>query len=104
MNISGKAAALAACMLLWSSAHAFAADAFTQACTARGTASASHCACEAKLARASLNQREQSAMIRAMKGDTDGFRTAVSAMGEAGSKEFIAKIRTLKTQTDQMCR
>ncbi len=99
-----RAAALAAGVFLWSSAPVLASDAFTQACTARGTASASHCACEAKLARASLNQREQSAIIRAMKGDTDGFRTAVSAMGEAGSKEFIAKIRDLKTQTDRVCR
>jgi hypothetical protein len=104
MKNLGKASAFVAGVLLLSSAQAFAADAFTQACTARGTASESHCACEARLARASLNQREQAAMIRAMKGDTDGFRAAVSAMGEAGSKDFIAKIRTLKTQTDRTCR
>lgn len=79
-------------------------DAFTAACTARGKASAAHCACESKLARGSLNAGEQAAMIRAMKGDTDGFRAAVAAMGSEGAQGFIAKMKKLQARTESDCR
>jgi len=98
------AATAAGFALLLSAAPAMAADAFAEACVARGKSSAAHCACESKLARASLNAKELSAMIRAMKGDSEGFRKAVAAMGTAPTQAFVAKMKKLQSRTDAECR
>lgn len=90
--------------LLFSAPSAQAADAFADACAARGKASAAHCACESKLARSALNAKEQAAMIRAMKGDADGFRAAVAAMGADASQAFVGKMRKLQARTEAECR
>jgi hypothetical protein len=102
-NVSAAAAA-AGFVLFLSAAPVTAADAFADACVARGKSSAAHCACESKLARASLNAKERSAMIRAIKGDSEGFRTAVAAMGTEPTKAFVAKMKKLQTRTDAECR
>ncbi|MDB5641909.1 MAG: hypothetical protein JWN07_1226 [Hyphomicrobiales bacterium] len=101
-----RAAALAAAFVipLSSVATLAAGDAFAEACVARGKASVSHCACESKLARASLKAGEQAAMIRAMKGDTEGFRTAIAAMGTAPAQAFVGKMKKLQARSDAECR
>lgn len=98
------AATAAGFALLLSAAPAMAADAFADACVSRGKSSAAHCACESKLARASLSAREQSAMIRAMKGDADGFRAAVAAMGPEPTQAFVAKMKKLQARAETECR
>jgi hypothetical protein len=98
------AAAAAGFALFLSASPASAADAFADACVSRGKSSAAHCACESKLARASLNAKEQSAMIRAMKGDSDGFRAAVAAMGAKPTEVFVAKMKKLQTRAEAECR
>ena len=105
MFVNLRAAAMAAALVMLSSAApALAADAFADACTARGKATASRCACQSKLARGSLNAQEQVAMIRAMSGDTDGFRAAIAAMGPAPAQGFVAKMKTLQSRTEAECR
>jgi hypothetical protein len=101
-----RAAAIAAGFALPSSfAPAVAApDAFAEACVSRGKSSAAHCACESKLARGALDAREQAAMIRAMRGDSDGFRASVAAMGQAPAQAFVGKMQKLQTRTEAECR
>jgi hypothetical protein len=103
MNVSAAATAAGFALFL-TAAPAMAADAFADACVSRGKSSAAHCACESKLARASLNPKEQSAMIRAIKGDSEGFRAAVAAMGAAPTQAFVAKMKKLQTRTEAECR
>jgi hypothetical protein len=79
-------------------------DTFAEACVARGTSSAVHCACESKLARGSLKSAEQAAMIRAMTGDMDGFRAAISAMGAEAAQAFVGRMKMLQARTDSECR
>ena len=101
-----RAAALAAAFVIPGAlAPTLAADdAFTAACVARGKASAAHCACESTLARGALTAGDQAAMIRAMRGDAEGFRAAVAAMGAAPAQAFVAKVRTLQARTETACR
>lgn len=105
MFFSLRAPALAAgCLFSFAYSPAQSApDAFAEACAARGKASAAHCACESKLARTTLDAREQAAMIRAMKDDAEGFRAAVAALGEAKLQGFVAKMRKLEARTKAEC-
>src|SRR4051794_33439328 len=101
ISISSAAAAAAGFAFLCFGGPALAAtDAFAEACTARGKANAAHCACESKLARSALSAREQAAMIRAMKGDTEGFRAAVTEMGAGAAQGFVAKMQKLQARTE----
>jgi hypothetical protein len=105
MFLNLRAAAMAAAIaLLSTAAPAVAADDFADACSARGKSNVSRCACQSKLARGALNVQEQAAMIRAMKGDTDGFRAAIAAMGPAPAQGFVAKMKTLQSRTEAECR
>ena len=104
LNLRAAAVAVGVALLFSVIPAAAATDAFAAACTARGKASAAHCACESKLARGSLNAGEQAAMIRAMKGDTDGFRAAVAAMWSEGAQGFVAKMKKLQARTESDCR
>jgi hypothetical protein len=56
------------------------------------------------LARGSLNAREQAVMIRAMKGDSEGSRAALAAMGQEAMQAFGAKMKKLQARTEAECR
>lgn len=95
--------ALSALFLFCSGAASLAAtDAFSAACEARGTAPAS-CACQAKLARASLDKNEIGAAVAGMRRDEAGFRKAVAAMGENKAARFKAKLGTLGQKARETC-
>lgn len=100
----GRAAAVAAAILIGSMGAAAAQDAFAQACVARGKSTAQKCACQAKLARASFTAPEQAAMIRALNGDQPGFKAAIAAMGDQRRKAFVSKMQALRARSDKECR
>ena len=102
LNLMAAIGLVAAC----GSAPALAAprDDFSAACMTRPKATNQRCDCQAKLARTSFSQSERSAMIRAMKGDQTGFRSALDAMGDKRRQAFVSKMQVLKTRSDKECR
>lgn len=96
------AGALFAIGFLLSGAASAAPDSFAAACEARG-ASAASCACQSKLAKASLDKAETRAAVAGMKRDNDGFQKAVAAMGAAKAERFRTKLAALGQQARQAC-
>lgn len=96
------AGALFAVCLFVPGAASAAPDAFAAACESRGASQAS-CACQSKLAQASLDKAETRAAIAGMKRDDASFRKAVASMGEAKAGAFRTKLAALGQQARQTC-
>lgn len=79
-------------------------DAFAAACLTRANMTPAICACQAKLARANLDRREQQAALTALRGDRENFGKQVRAMGQAKAKTFEGKMARLSAQSRAQCR
>lgn len=78
-------------------------DDFAKACVARGKSSPQRCACESKLARATLDAAERSAMIRGISGDQAGFQTALARMDDVKRRGFTGKMQQLQARSAREC-
>lgn len=99
----GHAAVLAFVIVNCGAALAQSEAQFVQACQAGGKRSVAACTCQAKLARKSLNAREQRAALAAMRGDDQGMAREVKAMGKKGVQTFDAKMGRLSAQSRKAC-
>jgi hypothetical protein len=76
---------------------------YASACNARGKASPASCACQAKLANASLNRQERGLAIIAMQGDQEALKAEMARMGSAKAKSFVGKMQSLGKRSQQSC-
>lgn len=98
------ATALIAFSIWTAPAAAQGADPFASACMARNNATPSACACQAKLARANLDRKEQQVALMALRGQRDAFGAQVKAMGQNKAKAFSTKMARLGQRSRAECR
>lgn len=79
------------------------ADPFIAACMAKKNTSQVKCACQAKIARANLDRREQQAALLAVRGEKEAFTKQVKSFGEAKAKVFAGKMQKLGEQSKAQC-
>jgi hypothetical protein len=77
---------------------------FTAACMTKKNATALKCACQSKLARASLDTREQQVALSGLRGDKAGFEKQVKAMKPESARILFAKMDKLGVQSRSECR
>lgn len=80
------------------------ANPFVAACIAQKKFTPSGCACQAKLARATLDRGEQQAALSALRGDKEAFARQMRAFGAAKAKVFVGKMDTLSVRSRAECK
>lgn len=98
------ATALIAFAILNGPAVAQGSDPFAAACMTRVNATPTGCACQAKLARANLDRKEQQVALMALRGQREAFGAQVKAMGQAKAQAFSAKMSRLGERSRAECR
>jgi hypothetical protein len=98
------AVALPAAALAPAGTAGAATDPIVTACLAKPKATASGCACQAKLARVSFNRQERSLAVLGLSGRRDAFLAGLAKLKDTQRQSFVGKMLTLQRRAAAECR